>query len=80
MWRLAAFFLAVIANAMNLIQIDSKYQALVLGAVLIVALASRTTGRPLRGGRHEQADRSVLHARLLPPPAPARPCATSSCA
>jgi ribose transport system permease protein len=36
---LAALFLAVIANAMNLTQIDSKYQALVLGAVLIVALA-----------------------------------------
>lgn len=36
---LAALFLAVIANAMNLIQVDSKYQALVLGAVLIVALA-----------------------------------------
>lgn len=36
---LAALFLAVIANAMNLVQIDSKYQTLVLGAVLIVALA-----------------------------------------
>ncbi|MEZ5783919.1 MAG: ABC transporter permease [Rhizobiaceae bacterium] len=36
---LAALFLTVIANAMNLIQVDSKYQALVLGAVLIVALA-----------------------------------------
>jgi ribose transport system permease protein len=36
---LAALFLSVIANAMNLIQIDSKYQTLVLGAVLIVALA-----------------------------------------
>ncbi|WP_378941820.1 ABC transporter permease [Mesorhizobium sp. ANAO-SY3R2] len=36
---LAALFLAVLANAMNLIQVDSKYQALVLGAVLIVALA-----------------------------------------
>lgn len=35
----AALFLAVIANAMNLIQVDSKYQALVLGAVLILALA-----------------------------------------
>lgn len=36
---LAALFLAVIANAMNLLQIDSKYQTLVLGAVLIIALA-----------------------------------------
>lgn len=36
---LAALFLAVVANAMNLIQVDSKYQTLVLGAVLIVALA-----------------------------------------
>lgn len=36
---LAALFLAVVANAMNLLQIDSKYQTLVLGAVLIVALA-----------------------------------------
>lgn len=36
---LAALFLAVIANAMNLLQIDSRYQTLVLGAVLIVALA-----------------------------------------
>lgn len=36
---LAALFLAVIANAMNLVQVDSKYQTLVLGAVLIVALA-----------------------------------------
>ena len=36
---LAALFLAVIANAMNLIQVDSKYQALVLGVVLIAALA-----------------------------------------
>jgi ribose transport system permease protein len=36
---LAALFLAVVANAMNLVQVDSKYQTLVLGAVLIVALA-----------------------------------------
>jgi ribose transport system permease protein len=36
---LAALFLSVIANAMNLVQVDSKYQTLVLGAVLIVALA-----------------------------------------
>ncbi len=36
---LAALFLAVVANAMNLIQVNSKYQTLVLGAVLIVALA-----------------------------------------
>jgi ribose transport system permease protein len=36
---LAALFLAVIANAMNLTQVDSKFQTLVLGAVLIVALA-----------------------------------------
>lgn len=36
---LAALFLAVIANAMNLLRIDSKFQTLVLGAVLIVALA-----------------------------------------
>lgn len=36
---LAALFLAVLANAMNLTQVDSKYQVLVLGAVLIIALA-----------------------------------------
>lgn len=36
---LAALFLTVIANAMNLLQIDSKYQTLMLGAVLIIALA-----------------------------------------
>jgi ribose transport system permease protein len=36
---LAALFLSVIANAMNLVQVDSKYQTLVLGAVLIIALA-----------------------------------------
>lgn len=36
---LAVLFLAVIANAMNLVQVDSKYQALVLGVVLIAALA-----------------------------------------
>ena len=35
---LAALFLAVIANAMNLLQLDSKYQTLVLGVVLILAL------------------------------------------
>lgn len=36
---MAALFLAVIANAMNLTQVDSKFQTLVLGAVLIAALA-----------------------------------------
>lgn len=36
---LAALFLTVIGNAMNLLQIDSKYQTLMLGAVLIIALA-----------------------------------------
>jgi len=35
---LAALFLTVIANAMNLLQFDSKYQTLVLGVVLILAL------------------------------------------
>ncbi len=35
---MAALFLTVIANAMNLLQLDSKYQTLVLGAVLILAL------------------------------------------
>ena len=35
---LAALFLTVIANAMNLVRIDSKFQTLVLGAVLIIAL------------------------------------------
>lgn len=35
---LAALFLTIIANAMNLVRIDSKYQTLVLGAVLIIAL------------------------------------------
>lgn len=36
---LAALFLTVIANAMNLLRFDSKYQTLVLGVVLILALA-----------------------------------------
>lgn len=36
---LAALFLTVIANAMNLLQLDSKYQTLVLGVVLILALS-----------------------------------------
>ncbi|MBV2143493.1 ABC transporter permease [Falsochrobactrum sp. TDYN1] len=35
---LAALFLTVISNAMNLVQIDSKFQTLMLGAVLIFAL------------------------------------------
>lgn len=35
---LSALFLTVIANAMNLLQLDSKYQTLVLGVVLILAL------------------------------------------
>ena len=35
---LAALFLTVIANAMNLVRVDSKFQTLVLGAVLIIAL------------------------------------------
>lgn len=35
---LAALFLTVIANAMNLVRVDSKFQILVLGAVLIIAL------------------------------------------
>lgn len=35
---LAALFLTVIANAMNLLQFDSKYQTLVLGVVVILAL------------------------------------------
>ena len=35
---LATLFLVIIANAMNLLRFDSKYQALVLGAVLLLAL------------------------------------------
>jgi len=35
----AALFLTVLANAMNLLRVDSKWQTLMLGAVLIVALA-----------------------------------------
>jgi len=35
---LAALFLTVISNAMNLLQVDSKFQTLMLGAVLIAAL------------------------------------------
>jgi len=35
----AALFLTVIANAMNLLRVDSKWQTLMLGTVLIVALA-----------------------------------------
>ena len=35
---LAALFLSVTANAMNLTHIDSRFQALVLGAILLVAL------------------------------------------
>lgn len=36
---LAALFLVIMANGMNLVQIDSKLQTLVLGVVLILALA-----------------------------------------
>lgn len=36
---LAALFLVIMANGMNLVQIDSKLQTLVLGTVLILALA-----------------------------------------
>jgi len=35
----AALFLTVIANAMNLLRVESKWQTLMLGVVLIVALA-----------------------------------------
>ncbi len=35
---LGALFLAVVANALNLLRIDSKYQTLVLGVVLIAAV------------------------------------------
>ncbi|WP_138470626.1 ABC transporter permease [Poseidonocella sp. HB161398] len=35
---IAALFLTVIANSMNLLRIDSKFQTLALGAVLILAL------------------------------------------
>jgi len=37
---LAALFLTVLANALDLARIDSKYQTLVLGAVLIAALSA----------------------------------------
>ncbi|MGX7874578.1 ABC transporter permease [Mesorhizobium sp. ORM6] len=46
---LAALFLAIIANAMNLIRIDSRFQTLVLGVVLIAAL---TIERIALGRRH----------------------------
>lgn len=36
---LAALFLVVVSNAMNLTQIDSRFQTLVLGMVLIIALS-----------------------------------------
>ena len=36
---LAAMFLSIVANGMNLVQIDSKFQTLVLGLILILALA-----------------------------------------
>jgi ribose transport system permease protein len=45
---LAALFLAIIANAMNLTQIDSKFQTMVLGIALIVAL---TVERIVQGRR-----------------------------
>jgi ribose transport system permease protein len=35
---LGALFLSVVANALNLLRIDSKYQTLVLGVVLIAAI------------------------------------------
>jgi ribose transport system permease protein len=35
-----ALFLSIVSNAMNLLKIDSKYQTLVLGVVLIAALCS----------------------------------------
>ena len=48
---LAALFLTVLANALDLARIDSKYQTLVLGAVLIAAL----TGEKLLGWRAADA-------------------------
>ena len=48
---LAALFLTVLANALDLARIDSKYQTLVLGAVLIAAL----TGEKLLGKRAADA-------------------------
>ena len=47
---LAALFLVLIANMMNLLQVDSRFQMLVLGAVLIAALALERL--VLRGRRH----------------------------
>lgn len=48
-WRvvLAALFLAIVANALNLARIDSKWQTAVLGVALLlaVALESRSSGR-----------------------------------
>ena len=35
-----ALFLSIVSNSMNLLKIDSKYQTLVLGVVLIAALCS----------------------------------------
>jgi ribose transport system permease protein len=36
---MAALFLSVVSNSMNLLKIDSRYQTLMLGAILIAALA-----------------------------------------
>jgi ribose transport system permease protein len=44
-------FLTVLVNALDLARIDSKYQTLVLGAVLIAAL----TGEKLLGKRAADA-------------------------
>jgi ribose transport system permease protein len=46
-----ALFLSIVSNAMNLLRIDSKYQTLVLGVVLIAAVCAELflKGRRERG-------------------------------
>jgi ribose transport system permease protein len=63
---LAALFLAIIANAMNLLQLDSKYQTLVLGVVLILALEHGAPAAEEQGAMTERIPRRG--ARHRPPP------------
>jgi ribose transport system permease protein len=46
---LSAIFVAVVANAMNLLRIDSKIQTIVLGIALLLAVA---IDQNWRGSKH----------------------------
>lgn len=51
---LGAFFIGLIQNALNLIGVDSYWQSLVTGAVLIIAVLVDVLGQRRRGGRRRK--------------------------